>query len=77
MSDQTAALRMRGPRPVPAERHPCNKAGRPRAVLDPAGLILELEMAALVKRVGQTLQRRSDAGGRSFWRRLFRKLSPS
>jgi len=47
-------------------------APRQRRALDAAGLILELEMAALVRRAGDSL--RHDAGRRgrrSWWRRLF------
>jgi hypothetical protein len=50
-------------------------APRQRRALDAAGLILELEMAALVRRAGDSLrQDRHDADRRerrSWWRRLF------
>jgi len=48
-------------------------APRPPAPLDPATLILELDMAALVRRAGDSLrQHRDDAGRRErpWWRRL-------
>ena len=51
-------------------------APRRRTPLDPASLILELDMAALVRRAGNSLrQHRDDAGGRkrSWWRRLLGK----
>jgi hypothetical protein len=53
-----------------------NTAPRRRAALDPTSLILELDMAALVRRAGDSLrQNRDDAGRRkrSWWRRLFGK----
>jgi hypothetical protein len=76
MPDRTATLRVRrGPRPATVGRPAGNEAQPPRAPLDPAGLILELEMATLVRRVGHTLRRSSDARTRSLWRRLFGKLS--
>jgi hypothetical protein len=54
-----------------------NAAPRRRAPLDPASLILELDMAALVRRAGDSLrQHRDDADGRerpSWWRRLMGK----
>jgi len=44
-------------------------------VLDAAGLILELEMAALVRRAGDSLRQDRERAGRreqrSWWRRLF------
>jgi hypothetical protein len=47
---------------------------RQRRALDPATLILELEMAALVRQAGDSLRQRSDDAGRrkqrSWWRRL-------
>jgi hypothetical protein len=50
-------------------------APRRRTPLDPASLILELDMAALVRRAGNSLRQhrdRDDAGGRkrSWWQRL-------
>jgi hypothetical protein len=50
-------------------------APRRRAALDAAGLILELEMAALVRRAGESLRQDPDDADqpRSWWRRLFGK----
>jgi hypothetical protein len=51
-------------------------APRRRIPLDPASLILELDMAALVRRAGDSIrQHRDDAGGRkrSWWRRLLER----
>jgi hypothetical protein len=56
-------------------RRAVGAAPRQRRALDAAGLILELEMAALVRRAGDSLrQDRHDADRRerrSWWRRLF------
>ena len=49
-------------------------APRRRAALDPASLILELDMAALVRRAGDSLRKHRDGDGRrkrSWWQRLF------
>jgi hypothetical protein len=47
------------------------KARRRRAPLDAATLILELEMAALVRRAGDSLRQHPvDREQRSWWRRL-------
>jgi hypothetical protein len=50
------------------------RARRQRVALDPATLILELEMAALVRQAGDSLRQHSDDAGRreqrSWWRRL-------
>jgi hypothetical protein len=50
------------------------RQGRKRAPLDAAGLILELEMAALIREAAPTLRQRADRGARrtrGWWRRLF------
>jgi hypothetical protein len=47
------------------------RSRRQRVALDPATLILELEMAALVRQAGDSLRQRSDQREqRSWWRRL-------
>jgi hypothetical protein len=59
-----------------ARRVPLREA-RQRAALDPTGLILELDMAALVRRAGEGLrQHPPDANRRgrpSWWQRLLGK----
>jgi hypothetical protein len=75
MTARRARLRThRGVRPAPVERRTRTSEPAPRAALDPAGLILELEMAALIKRAASTLRRHPDGRPRSFWRRLLGKL---
>lgn len=59
-----------------ARRAPLREA-RQRAALDPTGLILELDMATLVRRAGDSLRQHppdADRRGRpSWWRRLLGK----
>ena len=51
-----------------AERHVGNAPRQ--GALDPAGLILELEMAALIKQARDSLRQQPDREQRSWWRRF-------
>jgi hypothetical protein len=54
-----------------------NDAPRQRAALDAAAVILELDMAALVRRAGDGLRQHRDdeRARRSWWRRLAGRLA--
>jgi hypothetical protein len=72
----TPRTRAAGPeRQAAAGRRAGSAAPRRRRALDAAGLILELEMAALVRRAGDSLRQDPDDADRherrSWWRRLF------
>jgi hypothetical protein len=74
LRQSTPRTRASGPRRRAAHGR---RAGVPprRRALDAAGLILELEMAALVRRAGNSLRQDRDRADRrdrrSWWRRLF------
>jgi hypothetical protein len=70
----TPRTRAAGPRRRPADGRRFGVPPRRRA-LDAAGLILELDMAALVRRAADSLRHDRDKADRrdrrSWWRRLF------
>jgi hypothetical protein len=68
----------RAPRFSPlAERHAGNDARRRHGPLDAATLILQLDMAALIRQAGDSLRQHQDDSNqrepRAWWRRLLGK----
>lgn len=69
MSARPSPRRVPAPRPTIAAMQSRRVARSRPAALDPAGLILELEMVALVRRIEGSL-RQSRERAPSYWRRL-------